>query len=100
MLQRDDTRDGVSGLRTGARTHHARGVYQRVTRARSRPCNLSRMRHLALCTAVLLSFAVSCGGSDTPKPDSGSGSGSAAACTGALYDSCNAASPNCMTGLM
>lgn len=36
---------------------------------------------------------------DAPNPDGPSTDAMSVACTGKLYDACNPASPNCMTGL-
>jgi hypothetical protein len=65
---------------------------------------MDRMRLLAICSALLFGFACN---SSSSSPDakvymdgSGSGSGSGNVCTGQLYDSCNPAASNCMTGLM
>jgi hypothetical protein len=67
------------------------------------------MKHL-LILGLMMSLASACGSSTTTTdaPNNGdakvymdgSGSGSGNVCTGALYDPCNTASSNCMTGLM
>jgi hypothetical protein len=55
------------------------------------------MRILAIVTALVVSAFIACGGDDGNKTPDASGSGSnLPACTGQIYDSCNAASPNCM----
>src|SRR5215470_11638791 len=50
-------------------------------------------------TSILLAFVLaSCTSSTSTTTDAPSADAPASVCTGQLYDACNPASPNCMTG--